>query len=131
MPVRTRPADASATTANDLILKQATAIERTVLQDFNQTNKDYKGKIRSLYLNLKDKNNPGLRESIVSGELDVAKFCKMSSQDMASEERKAANKKIDEVNLHNALGAAEKQAETDAFQCGRCKQVKLLSPEFF
>jgi len=42
---------------------------------------------------------------------------------MASGERQAANRKIAEENLHNSLGAVEQQAETDAFQCGRCKQV--------
>jgi hypothetical protein len=42
---------------------------------------------------------------------------------MASEERKAADAKIEEDNLFLSLGAAEQQAETDAFQCGRCKQV--------
>ena len=42
--------------------------------------RDYKGKIRSLFLNLKDKNNPGLRENVTSGELKVEKLCKMSSQ---------------------------------------------------
>ncbi len=45
---------------------------------------------------------------------------------MASEERQAANKQINEQNLHNSLGAKELQAETDAFQCGRCKNVGLL-----
>lgn len=44
---------------------------------------------------------------------------------MASGERQAANQKIAEDNLFNSLGAAEQQAETDAFQCGRCKQVCL------
>lgn len=42
---------------------------------------------------------------------------------MASEERKAADKKIADENLFKSLGAEEVQAETDAFQCGRCKQV--------
>ena len=46
------------------------------------------------------------------------------SQEMASEERKAADAKIEEDNLFLSLGAADKQAETDAFQCGRCKQVR-------
>jgi hypothetical protein len=47
-------------------------------------------------------------------------------QEMASGERQAANRKIIEENLFNSLGAAEQQAETDAFQCGRCKQVSRL-----
>lgn len=42
---------------------------------------------------------------------------------MASEERKAADSKIKEQNFQSSLGAGEQQAETDAFQCGRCKQV--------
>ena len=42
---------------------------------------------------------------------------------MASAERQAADKKIEEENLFKSLSAAEKQAETDAFQCSRCKQV--------
>ena len=45
---------------------------------------------------------------------------------MASEERKAADRAIQEQNLHNSLGAGEQQAETDAFQCGRCKQVRIM-----
>jgi DNA-binding LytR/AlgR family response regulator len=43
---------------------------------------------------------------------------------MASEERKAQDKKIQEDNLFHSLGAQEQQAETDAFQCSRCKQVR-------
>jgi hypothetical protein len=42
---------------------------------------------------------------------------------MASEERKAADNKIKEQNFQSSLGAEEQQAETDAFQCSRCKQV--------
>ena len=51
---------------------------------------------------------------------------------MASEERKAADAKIEEDNLFLSLGAADQQAETDAFQCGRCKQVILtIGPRSF
>lgn len=42
---------------------------------------------------------------------------------MASEERRAADQKIKDDNLFHSLGAEEQQAETDAFQCSRCKQV--------
>ncbi|KZT01942.1 transcription elongation factor [Laetiporus sulphureus 93-53] len=109
---------------SELIMSRAKGIEHTVLGEFNGTTAAYKSKIRSFYVNLKDKNNPGLRESIVSGDLPVQRFCKMTSQEMASEERKAADSKIMEENLFKALGAEEVQAETDAFQCGRCKQRK-------
>jgi hypothetical protein len=42
---------------------------------------------------------------------------------MASEERKQADRALEELNLHKSLGAGEQEAETDAFQCGRCKEV--------
>ncbi|EMD35725.1 hypothetical protein CERSUDRAFT_115683 [Gelatoporia subvermispora B] len=109
---------------SEQILSRAKAIESTVLSQFNGTNAEYKAKIRSLFVNLKDKNNPSLRESVVAGDLPVQRFCKMSSQEMASEERKAADNRIMEENLFKSLGAEEVQAETDAFQCGRCKQRK-------
>ena len=93
---------------------------------------------------MKDKANPGLRASIMDGRITPESFAKMTSQvnkplysalvvftrldnqEMASEERKAADKKIEEENFHKSLSAQEKQAETDAFQCGRCKQRKCV-----
>jgi len=125
----------------ELVLSRARSVEKCVYIDNGEyTSTQYKQKIRTLFVNLKDKNNPGLRETVVSGDLAVEKFTSMSSQvsdlaltfvdaytgrqDMASEERKAADNKIKEENLFKSLSAAEQQAETDAFQCSRCKQRK-------
>jgi transcription elongation factor S-II len=44
---------------------------------------------------------------------------------MASEERRQTNEIIAQQNLFKTLAAGEPEAETDAFQCGRCKQVSL------
>lgn len=46
------------------------------------------------------------------------------SQEMSSEERRAADQKIKEENFFKSLGAGEQEAETEGFQCGRCKQVR-------
>jgi len=108
----------------ELIHKRADGIENAVYNNLGGTTAEYKAKIRSLFVNLKDKNNPVLRENIVSGELSVEKFSKMTSAEMASQERKAADQKIKEENFHKSLAAEEQQAETDAFQCSRCKQRK-------
>ncbi|KAG6884701.1 hypothetical protein C0993_008869 [Termitomyces sp. T159_Od127] len=107
------------------ILSRAQGLEKAVYQKHSgSTGSEYKNRMRTLFVNLKDKNNPGLRESVVSGQLSVEKLSAMSSQDMASEERKAADQKIKEENFHKSLAAGEQQAETDAFQCSRCKQRK-------
>lgn len=139
--------------ASDLILKKATAVETTVYGEFGDVNADYRNKMRRLYLNLKDKSNKRLRESVVDGDLPVARFCSMTPQvrlgrprpvipsrnqtfkprihaifpqEMASEERKQTNKTLEEANMFKSLGAQEQEAETDAFQCGRCKQVSRV-----
>ncbi|KAJ7280165.1 transcription factor S-II, central domain-containing protein [Mycena rebaudengoi] len=108
----------------DLLLEKAKSIEGAVFADIGGTTQPYPTKMRSLFVNLKDKNNPSLRESVASGEIPVEKFVKMSSQDMASEERKKADEEIKRQNLHDSLGAAEPEAETTAFQCSKCKQRK-------
>ncbi|KAI9463779.1 transcription elongation factor [Russula earlei] len=109
---------------SDLILQRARMVEETVCKDSKGTTAAYKSKIRMLFVNLKDKNNPGLRRSVTAGDIPAPTFARMTSQEMASEERKAADAKIEEDNLFLSLGASEQQAETDAFQCGRCKQRK-------
>jgi transcription elongation factor S-II len=63
-----------------LILKRAQGVEAGTFEHFGGTTADYKSKIRSLFVNLKDKNNPGLRESIVGGDIPVHKVPTMSSQ---------------------------------------------------
>ncbi|KDQ07096.1 hypothetical protein BOTBODRAFT_39078 [Botryobasidium botryosum FD-172 SS1] len=120
--------DALASDSNapsDQILSRATGIEVLVFAEFDRsTAGPYRGKMRRLYLNLKDKNNPSLRAAVVSGALAVQRFCTMSVQEMASEERRQADSILEDKNMHNSLGAGEQEAETDAFKCGRCGQRK-------
>ncbi|GAA5955289.1 hypothetical protein JCM8115_001905 [Rhodotorula mucilaginosa] len=87
---------------------------------------NYRNKMRSFYLNLKAANNPGLREDVVSGEISIVQLYEMDPKDMASEERKAENRKLVAENLFKAQAAAPQQAETDAFQCGKCKQRRCM-----
>ena len=66
--------------ASEQILSKARAIESNVYLEFRDINAAYRNKMRRLYLNLKDKHNPRLRESVVSGDLQVARFCNMTVQ---------------------------------------------------
>ncbi|KAL7421081.1 transcription elongation factor TFIIS [Cryptotrichosporon argae] len=85
---------------------------------------DYRAKMRSLFLNLKDKGNPGLRNEIVLGHITAEHVVRMSKEEMASESVRALNEKIAENNLFKAKAVGETQAETDAFKCSRCQQRK-------
>jgi len=111
--------------ANPQVLsKKASQIENEVFKLFNAVDKPYKSKITSLYLNLKDKSNPHLREKVINEVISPVEFCNMSSAEMASEEKKEEIKKIQDQNLFLARGAESQQAETDQFKCGKCKSRK-------
>lgn len=62
------------------MLSISRAVEKSVLELMGGTTAEYKSKIRSLFVNLKDKANPALRASIVDGSLAPEKFAKMTSQ---------------------------------------------------
>ena len=66
--------------ASELILKKATGVETCVFDEFGDVNASYRNKMRRLFLNLKDKNNKRLRESVADGDLAVDRFCSMSAQ---------------------------------------------------
>ena len=72
--------DPSRLVANDLIAQRAVAVEKAVAEELGVNTGGYKAKIRSLFVNLKDKNNPTLRESVVSGDIPAATFATMASE---------------------------------------------------
>ncbi|KAJ1920229.1 transcription elongation factor TFIIS [Mycoemilia scoparia] len=90
----------------------------------NAVTPEYKARIRTLCLSLRNKDNPDLRKSIVDGSIAPKRFCTMSAEDMASEERKKLDAQIKQQNLFKAKGATTTQAETDMFRCSRCGKRK-------
>ncbi|GME91051.1 unnamed protein product [[Candida] boidinii] len=86
---------------------------------------DLKNKMRSLIMNLRNKNNPELRKRVLNHEIQPSKFVKMTNQEMAPESLKETIKKLHQENLFNAQGAVEKKAVTDRFVCGKCKKREV------
>ncbi|KAJ1679231.1 transcription elongation factor TFIIS, partial [Spiromyces aspiralis] len=80
----------------------------------------YKSRIRTLCLSLRNKDNPGLRAAIVDGRVMPERFCNMSPEEMASEERKRLDAQIHKDNLFKSRGAENPAAETDQFRCSKC-----------
>uniref|UniRef100_A0A7N0ZSX1 TFIIS central domain-containing protein n=1 Tax=Kalanchoe fedtschenkoi TaxID=63787 RepID=A0A7N0ZSX1_KALFE len=64
----------------------ALQIELELFKLFGGVNKKYKEKGRSLLFNLKDRNNPELREKVMSGEISPARLCSMTAEELASKE---------------------------------------------
>jgi len=65
--------------AIDRVLEKAHAVEKAVFNHFGGTTSEYKNKMRSLFVNLKDKSNPSLRASIVDGSIPADKLASMSA----------------------------------------------------
>ncbi|KAG8381879.1 hypothetical protein BUALT_Bualt05G0018700 [Buddleja alternifolia] len=61
-------------------------IEGELFKLYDGVNKKYKEKGRSLLFNLKDRNNPELRERVMSGEISPERLCSMSAEELASKE---------------------------------------------
>ncbi|XP_015870092.3 uncharacterized protein LOC107407331 [Ziziphus jujuba] len=64
----------------------ASKIEAELFKLFGGVNKKYKEKGRSLLFNLKDRNNPELRERVMSGEIPPERLCSMTAEELASKE---------------------------------------------
>ncbi|KAF8469651.1 transcription factor S-II, central domain-containing protein [Kalaharituber pfeilii] len=107
------------------ILDRARAVERAVFSVSNRTDNTYKAKIRSLYLNLKDKKNPNLRRRVITGEISPERISTMTSQEMASEERRAEDQRLEEENMREAMKPTAVRSTTDQFPCGKCGKRKV------
>jgi transcription elongation factor S-II len=104
----------------------ALAIEAALFDKYKgDTSKDYKQQMRSLHANLKNKKNPGLRRSIMVGELLPGNFVNMSVHDLADPALVEQRRKDAEWAKLVAMGPSQNvAAPTDAFQCSKCKQRK-------
>ncbi|KAI9504199.1 transcription factor S-II, central domain-containing protein, partial [Coemansia spiralis] len=109
---------------SETLAKRAAGIEQIEFNKAGSLSNTYRVRIRSLCLNLKDKNNPDLRRNIVEGDISVERFCLMTSEEMASKELREDIERIKEENLFKAKGATRVEAETGQFKCGRCKSRK-------
>ncbi|KAK5211911.1 transcription elongation factor TFIIS [Exophiala xenobiotica] len=80
----------------------------------------YKDKVRSLYQNLKNKSNPGLRKRILLGEVTAARFVTMSHEEMKSKQQREEDLKIAKENMNNAMVAQEEKSVSTSLECGKC-----------
>lgn len=102
----------------------ATDMETALLLHFGGVGEPYKAKFRSLSFNLKDAKNPDLRRKVLLGQLQPAALLTLSAEDLASDAQREENARIREKKLFDSAPSAMKQATTDQFQCGKCRQRK-------
>lgn len=98
------------------VLKVAAEIEQAVFLQNAGVTANYKTKVRSLAFNMRDARNPDLRRRVLEGTITGHVLVTLSSDELASDERRKENKEIKQHAMWEANPAAIKKATTDAFQ---------------
>lgn len=110
--------------SSELILERSISIEKEIFGT-NGVGDSYRTKLRSLILNIKNKQNSSLREQILNGSLLPKRLVSMTSAELAPAALKEEMQRMKERNLFHAQGAVEKRAITDRFVCGKCKKREV------
>jgi len=118
----------TSTVASSKVLSTAVAVEDAAIRicgDGKSNSPAYREKIRSLFQNLKNKSNPGLRHRILSGEVSPERFVNMTYDELKSEQQKAEDEKIAKENIDRAMVAQEEKSVSTSLMCGKCNQKQV------
>ncbi|KAK5809481.1 transcription factor S-II, central domain-containing protein, partial [Linnemannia elongata] len=112
----------------------AVAIEKelygsTASPGFAACGRDYKAKYRSLFFNLKDKNNVSLRARLVSGELEPYDLVRLSHEELANPELQIINKEMRKRSIHNSVLTVEEEPYIKKTHKGELSFVPRLSSQ--
>jgi transcription elongation factor S-II len=108
------------------VLRIAVSVELAAYEAYHpETSNKYKEKLRSLYRNLKNKSSGELRQRVRSGVIPPAKFVRMTSEELKSDERRAEDAKLMKENMDKAMVAQEEKSISTQLQCGKCGQRKV------
>lgn len=112
------------------------------IQNSTRDISSYKDKCRSLLFNLK--RNSSLRSRIMSGVVSAQRLLKMSSTELATQEKVAARQKLvediqdsrrldweqaNEDKINEQCGITGDLLNASLFTCGRCKSTKTTSTQ--
>ncbi|KAK3823969.1 MAG: transcription factor S-II, central domain-containing protein, partial [Linnemannia elongata] len=112
----------------------AVAIEKelygsTASLGFAACGRDYKAKYRSLFFNLKDKNNVSLRARLVSGELEPYDLVRLSHEELANPELQIINNEMRKRSIHNSVLTVEEEPYIKKTHKGELSFVPRLSSQ--
>ena len=111
----------NSTEAPDTVLAKARDVEKAALDAYGPSKESaYKEKIRSLFQNLKNKSNPGLRVRVLTGEVAPERFVRMTHEELKSAEQKLMEDKMKKENMDKAMVAKEEATVSSSLQCGKC-----------
>ncbi|KAJ5780378.1 hypothetical protein N7457_005538 [Penicillium paradoxum] len=113
-----------------VILPRAIAVEIAAYKLVGpETKAEYRDKIRSLFMNLKNKSNPKLSVRVIEGEITGEQLVRMSSDELRSIEQREADAKIRKENMDKAMVAQQERSISKSLQCGKCGQRQVTYTE--
>jgi len=106
--------------------KVAIAIENALYKSYEDPKtKDYSQKFRSLYSNLKDELNVGLRNALFTGDLTPERLIQMSYEELANPQLQEQRKELKEYQTEARRGDRHmRDASCTMFTCHKCGQNK-------
>ncbi len=107
------------------IIIKAMEVEAAAFAAFKGETPEYKGKLRSLFQNLKAVSNRELGPRVMSGEITAAQFVVMTHEELKSAERRKIDEKLEEENMKKAQVPMAEKSISDALRCGKCGQKKV------
>jgi len=104
----------------------AISIENALYKKYGDAkHKDYLQKFRSLFSNLKDELNDGLRNALFTGDLSADKLIEMSYEELANPKLQKERKDLKEIQQEARRGDRHmRDATCTMFTCFKCGQNK-------
>ena len=97
-----------------------------IIAHFKGEGAEYKGKIRSLFHNLKNKTNRELGRRVMAGSISPERFVTMSDEELKSDDLRKMEKELEEENMKKAQVPVAKKSVSDSLECSKCKK-KMVS----
>ncbi|PVH75323.1 transcription elongation factor S-II [Cadophora sp. DSE1049] len=107
------------------VMIKAMEVEQAAFDTYKGDNVDYRAKLRSLFQNLKAKDNRELGPKVMSGEIPPSRFVVMGHEELKSSYRKAEDAKLQKDNMKKAQVPMAEKSISDALKCGKCGQKKV------
>ncbi|KAF2723292.1 transcription elongation factor [Polychaeton citri CBS 116435] len=112
--------------APDDVLSVARSVELAAYNKYQpETSAEYKQKLRSLFQNLKMKNNAWLRKAVFEGTIEPTRFVTMSSDELKSQAKRESDAALERENMMKAMTAQEEKSVSETMQCGKCKKYRV------
>lgn len=107
------------------VILKAMEIEKAAYNRFKGDTPEYRNKMRSLFQNLKNRQNKDLGPKVMKGDITAEKFVAMTMDELKSEERKKEEEALQKDNMKRAQVPMAERSISDALKCGKCGQKKV------